>query len=121
MQSFDLSRIAWQEVAADGSKYALLEGDKTVPGGCFSYLFFLPAGLWDRPHWHTGDARILVLQGALKVGRGPVFDKGATRLYPAQSLLVVPRDEIHFDGADIDTLVFGVATGPWETRYTQPG
>jgi hypothetical protein len=117
MKDFDLNDIAWQEIAADGSKYALLEGDKTVAGGSFSYLFFLPAGLWDLPHWHTGDARILVLEGALKVGLGPDFDKGATRVHPARSLLFVPRNQIHFDGADIDTLVFGVATGPWETRY----
>ena len=120
MRSFDLARIAWQETAADGSKYALLEGDKHAPSGSFSYLFFLPAGLWDRPHWHTGDARILVLEGALKVGLGPDFDPAATRLYPAMSLLVVPRDQVHFDGADVDTLVFGVAVGPWETRYVKP-
>ena len=120
MKNFDLARIAWQEIAKDGSKYTLLEGDKSVPGGSFSYLFFLPAGLWDRPHWHTGDARILVLEGALKVGLGPVFDAAATLVYPARSLLFVPRDEIHFDGAEIDTLVFGVATGPWETRYVTP-
>jgi hypothetical protein len=29
----------------------------------------------------------------------------------------VPANEVHFDGCDTETLVFGVAQGPWSTLY----
>jgi hypothetical protein len=107
--------ITWQETGADGSKYALLDGDKT--SGTFSYAFFLPAGLWDQPHWHTQDSRIFVASGVLQLGYGEVFDRARLGIYAAGSFLSVPGGARHFDGAEVDTLIFGVARGPWATRY----
>jgi hypothetical protein len=107
--------IPWQEIAADGSKYALLDGDKKA--GAFSYAFFLPAGMWDQPHWHSQDSRVFVASGALQLGYGEIFDRAALRLYPAGSFLSVPGGARHFDGAEIDTLIFGAARGPWATHY----
>jgi quercetin dioxygenase-like cupin family protein len=108
-------RIPWQEIAADGSKYALLDGDKAA--GVFAYAFFLPAGLWDPPHWHTQDSRVFVATGTLQLGYGDVFDRAKLGVYPAGSFLSVPANTRHFDGADVDTLIFGVARGPWATHY----
>jgi hypothetical protein len=107
--------IPWQEIAADGSRYALLDGDKMA--GAFSYAFFLPAGMWDKPHWHSQDSRVFVASGALQLGYGEVFDKTRLGVYPAGSFLSVPGMARHFDGADVDTLIFGVARGPWATHY----
>jgi hypothetical protein len=117
MQAFDLNLITWQEISADGTRYTLLEGDKQDPEGGFSYLLQLPAGVWDRPHWHTGPARLLVLRGELRLGLGKAFVTEAARSYLAGSMLHVPAHEVHFDGCDVDTLVFGVAQGPWATHY----
>ena len=36
--------IAWQELGADGTRYALLEGRRDQAGEPFSYAFFIPAG-----------------------------------------------------------------------------
>ena len=107
--------IQWQDIAADGSRYALLDGDKAA--GIFSYAFFLPAGLWDPPHWHSQDSRVFVASGILQLGYGNVFDRSALRAFPAGSFLTVPANARHFDGADVDTLIYGVARGPWATRY----
>jgi hypothetical protein len=117
MDHFDLNAVAWTEEADDGSKCALLEGDKTSATTGFSYLFFLPAGMWDKPHWHTGPSRILVLKGELRLAMGDSFDKAAAKLFPVNSLIHVPKDAVHCDGAEVDTLILGVAAGPWATRY----
>jgi hypothetical protein len=117
MQFFDLNNIHWQDVSPDGTCYTLLEGDKQDSIGGFSYLLKMSPGTWDPPHWHTGPARLLVLRGLLRVGLGDDFriDKAAT--YAVGSLLHVPTNEVHFDGCDVETLVFGVAQGPWATHY----
>jgi hypothetical protein len=117
MQSFDLNNISWQEIGADGTCYSLLEGDRQDPLAGFSYLLKLPAGTWDRPHWHTGPARLLVLRGVLQLGLGDDFKQDQALAYAAGSLLYVPANEVHFDGCDTETLVFGVAQGPWATHY----
>jgi quercetin dioxygenase-like cupin family protein len=117
MISFDLNKIEWQEVAEDGSKYVLLEGHKSQTGN-FSFMFFCPSGVWDKPHWHTGDARLYVLSGELRFATNANFDTSLASLYPAGSFLYVPANVIHFDGAEIDTLVRGIASGPWSTHDT---
>lgn len=120
MLSFDLNRVEWQEIADDGTSYTLLEGDKQDPQAGFSYLLRLPAGVWDRPHWHTGPARLLVLSGELCLGLGSAYAPTQAKRYPAMSMLFVPALEVHFDGCEMDTLVFGVAQGPWATHYVPP-
>jgi hypothetical protein len=123
MISFDLNQIDWQDIAADGTRYALLEGDKQNAQSGFSYLLQLPAGVWDQPHWHTGGARLLVLKGELRLGLGPAFAPKSADRFPTGSVLFVPAHEVHFDGCDVETLVFGVAhvapsdKGRWSTHY----
>jgi quercetin dioxygenase-like cupin family protein len=117
MQSFDVEKVEWQEISPDGTCYTLLEGDKQDPVGGFSYLLKLPPGTWDRPHWHTGPARLLVLRGVLMLGLGADFEHEKAAPYAAGSILHVPAHEVHFDGCDTETLVFGVAQGPWSTLY----
>ena len=116
-QSWQPSRIEWQEHNADGTKYVLLEGVRDVPGVAFTYAFFIPAGVWDSPHLHTADARIVVVKGALQLGYGVVLDKSRAQRYPLGSYLLVPANHDHFDGADEDTIIIGTAVGVWQTSY----
>ncbi|MDX2233830.1 MAG: cupin domain-containing protein [Hyphomonadaceae bacterium] len=109
--------IPWAEVNADGTRFALLEGVRDVAGAPFSYAFFIPAGVWDGPHAHTADARVFVARGTLHLGYGDRPDRSMAKAYPAGSFLIVPAGATHFDGADEDTLILGVAVGPWGTRY----
>jgi uncharacterized RmlC-like cupin family protein len=109
--------IPWEPAAPDGSRFALLDGTREVAGQAFSYAFALPSGLWDKPHRHSTTARIFVLKGVLKLGWGAAMDKTQVRAFPAGSFVVVPAGAVHFDGADEDTIMLGVASGRWATRY----
>lgn len=109
--------IPWGPPAADGSRFALLDGVRDVAGQPFSYAFALPAGVWDKPHSHSTTARIFVLKGTLKLGWGAHLDKAHAHAFPAGSFVVVPAGAVHFDGADEETIILGVASGVWATRY----
>lgn len=112
--------IVWQDKAADGTRYALLEGRRDSAGVSFSYAFFIPAEFWDPAHWHTADARVFVAKGTLYLGYGDAMDKARMRAYPTGSFVIVPAGMRHFDGSDEDTLIFGTSTGPWATLYVDP-
>lgn len=109
--------IPWGPPAADGSRFAVLEGQREVAGQPFSYAFALPAGLWDKPHSHSTTARVFVLKGTLHLGYGQTMDKAKAQRFPAGSYVVVPAGAVHFDGSDEETIILGVASGVWATHY----
>ncbi len=109
--------IAWQRTNPDGTRFALLEGVRDRPGAAFTYAFFIPAGVWDAAHSHAATARVFVARGALRLGYGHRIDRAAATIYPAGSVLLVPAGARHFDGAEVDTIIIGTATGPWSTDY----
>jgi len=115
-QAWDAKSIQWQQVDSDGTKYSLLEGSRDVPGQAFTYAFFIPAGYHEH-HWHTSDARVAVIQGALKVSFGETLDLEHTKTYPAGSFLLVPANLKHTMTADVDTVIIGTAIGPWATHH----
>ncbi len=117
-QAWDAKTIVWQDIEPDGTKYALLEGDRNTPGKAFTYAFFIPAGYWEH-HWHTQDARVAVVSGALKVSFGEKLDKNGAKAYPAGSYLLVPANVKHSMGADVDTIIIGTAVGPWATHHNE--
>ncbi|MGL4728597.1 MAG: cupin domain-containing protein [Bosea sp. (in: a-proteobacteria)] len=112
--------LTWQEVAPDGTRYSLLEGRRDKAGEAFSYAFFIPAGFWDPPHWHTADARVFVAKGTLYLGYGDAMNRASAKAYPAGSYVIVPGGHRHFDGSNEDTLILGMALGPWSTHYVDP-
>jgi hypothetical protein len=116
-QSWKLESFEWQDIGADGTKYSLLEGRRDIPGEGFTYAFFIPAGFWDPVHWHTADARVVVLKGTLYLGYGTEMDHSKLEAFPAGSVVLVPANAKHFDGSDEDTLIVGMAIGPWSTHY----
>jgi len=107
--------IPWAEVYPDGTKYALLEGRRDVAGEAFTYAFYIPAGYWEH-HWHSADARVAVLQGALKLAYGSVLDSLHTTSYGVGSFALVPANRQHTMGADEPTVIIGTAVGPWATH-----
>jgi Cupin len=117
MRHFNIANTPWQDISADGTRYTLLEGTKDKAEGGFSYLLQLPAGAWDLPHWHTSPARLLVLRGELRLGLGDHFNPEQAERFSVGSVLMVPAGEVHFDGCVEETLMFGVAQGPWATHY----
>lgn len=109
--------IPWQAAAANGTRYALLEGRRDRRGVAFSYAFHIPAGVWDGPHRHSATARVFVVRGTLRLGYGTTLDRGRARAFHAGSYVIVPAGAVHFDGADEDTVIVGAAIGPWTTTY----
>jgi hypothetical protein len=112
-----IDAIPWQDVGTDSTKYALLEGRRDQAGTPFSYAFFIPQGFWDPPHWHTADARVYVASGSLYLAYGDTLDHDKLIAYPAGSYVIVPANARHFDGSHEDTLILGMAVGPWSTHY----
>jgi quercetin dioxygenase-like cupin family protein len=116
-QVWDAASITWQITYADGTKYAVLEGDKNAPGKTFTYAVFVAAGSWDHfTHSHNQDARIAVVSGALRLAIGPSPDKAGSKNYPAGSFVYIPANLEHTMGADVDTIIIGSALGPWKTH-----
>ena len=115
VKTWNLNNIQWQSIDPDGSKWAVLEGDKDAPGKAFTYAFLVPAGHWEH-HSHNQDARVAVISGALKVAVGPTLDKKGAKTYPVGSFLFVPANVEHTMGAEVDTICIGTAVGPWKTH-----
>lgn len=117
VKSWNASNITWQNVDPDGTKHAILEGNKDTPGSLFTYALFAPAGSWDdHTHSHNQDARLAVISGALLLAVGPDPDKRGAKSYPAGSFVFVPANVEHTMGADVDTIIIGTAEGPWKTH-----
>lgn len=111
-----IDSIAWEQSHPDGTRSATLVGTR-LPGVTFTYAFYIPAGFWDEPHSHAADAHLVVARGELRLGYGDRLDRDAASDHPAGSFLYVPRGAVHFDGAEVDTVLLGTAVGPWSTDY----
>jgi len=110
------TNISWQERYPDGTRYSLLEGSRDVPGKPFTYAFFIPAGYYEH-HWHSADARVAIISGALRIGYGETLDKSKMETYAVGTFLLVPANVKHSMGAETDTIIIGTAVGPWSTHH----
>src|ERR671924_974821 len=117
VKEWNAGNIVWQSTEPDGTKHAILEGDRNAAGKSFTYALFVPAGAWDNhPHIHNHDARVVVISGALVLDVGPNSDKKTAKSYPTGSYVLVPANLEHTMGADVDTIIIGTAEGPFETH-----
>jgi hypothetical protein len=116
-QVWHADTLPWQEIGSDGTKYAVLEGQRDLPGEPFTYAFFIPAGFWDAAHWHTADARIAVLSGTFYLGYGDRHADEKLQALRTGGMAFVPAGARHFDGSYEDTILVGTALGPWATYY----
>lgn len=112
----DPEQIPWERTETDGTRVATLTGTRE-PGVVFTYAFLLPAGFWDPPHSHVASAHVFVLRGELRLAYGHAFEPERAEHFPAGSFLYVPAGAVHFDGAEQETIIAGVAVGPWSTDY----
>lgn len=112
--------VTWTEARPGGAERAILEGDLQSPDQVVTYAFHLPAGAWFPAHSHQTTARVFVLKGVLLLGVGAGADRAAARRIKAGQAVRVPGGLVHFEGAEEDTVIIGVATGPWATRFETP-
>jgi uncharacterized RmlC-like cupin family protein len=114
--SVQVDDIRWERQHPDGTRSTTLIGSREA-GRSFAYGFSIPAGVWDGPHSHSAEAWIVVARGELQLGYGTRLDRSAATAYPAGSFVRVPAGAMHFDGAEVDTVIIGTAVGPWSTTY----
>lgn len=107
--------IEWQRIEKNGSKYAVLEGDRNKPGAPFSYAFWMPGGVWVPGHCHSQQAHVTVVQGRLRLGFGRRLDRSKTTTLRPGDFFIVRAGEPHFEGSDEECMIVGVALGGWVT------
>jgi uncharacterized RmlC-like cupin family protein len=107
--------IVWQRTDPDGTKYAILDGDREKPGAPFTYAFWMPDGAWVGAHHHSQQAHVAVVQGTLLLGFGRKMDKAKTKAIQAGEFFIVRPGVPHFEGARGETLIIGSALGGWRT------
>ncbi len=104
------------EETVDGGR---VFGSASEPGMYVTRIRF-QAGRHTRPHYHTQDRWVTVLEGTWWTGEGDVFD--AERMIPIRQggLMYHPAGFRHYDGAkDEDVVVQVMGMGPVETIRTE--
>ncbi|MCX6608312.1 MAG: cupin domain-containing protein [Acidobacteria bacterium] len=111
--------IAWQRADPDGTKYAVLDGDRDKPGEPFTYAFWMPDGAWVGAHLHSQQAHVAVVKGTLLLGFGRKLDREKTKPVRAGEFFIVRGGVPHYEGARGETLIIGSALGGWKTTVLE--
>lgn len=104
-----------------GVESALIDGNPSQPGIYVIRVKF-PPHVMDRPHSHSRDRHVTVLQGHWYAGTGTDFDPGkAMRLGPG-SYMFHPAGGVHWDGANSDETVIVqiIGEGPLTSTDVDP-
>jgi len=122
MNLYPRSEIEWKEGPASlpkGTKMAILEGDPAQPG-FFTMRLKFPAGFTVAPHYHSQTEHATVISGALHLGMGPTFDRGAMRVLEAGSFGYWVAGTPHFAWFEAETVLQLHGQGPWTVTYVNP-
>jgi quercetin dioxygenase-like cupin family protein len=96
-------------------KTIVLHGDPDAPGLYIIRIRF-PPGAASRPHSHSTDRFITVIQGTWYAGRGAKFDMNATVPIKAGGFMKHPAGAVHFDGAKDEAVIVEIrGMGPVTT------
>ena len=96
-------------------KTNVLHGDPDKPGLYIIRIRF-PAGAASRPHHHSQDRFITVIQGTWYAGRGATFDMNDTVPIKAGGFMKHPAGAVHFDGAKDEPVIVEIrGMGPVTT------
>lgn len=119
IQVWSADSLQWQESRPGGTQRSFLEGDPLGTGGVVTYAFHMPAGAWFPPRVHPTTARVFVLKGALLLGEGDVEDHSKVKRVEAGEVVLVPGSLPHYEGSEGDTIIVGIATSPFNTRFLE--
>jgi len=110
-QAWNAKTISWEPPSSNGVKSAVLQGKDGAVGDPYTYAVFIPAALDPHHslHSHPSDARVTVIQGALKLGFGDTEELAIANIksYPVGSYAFVPAGVNHVMAADVDTIFVG--------------
>jgi quercetin dioxygenase-like cupin family protein len=114
--------VQWTPVPnSHGVQFAVLAGNPDEPGTYVVRVKF-PPHVMDRPHFHSRDRHVTVLQGRWFAGTGPGFAPGAAKVLPAGSHMFHPAGGIHWDGSNSgDTVIVQIiGEGPVTSQDVDP-
>jgi len=115
LQSWHWSAIRWQQLRPDGTRFALLQGNREATGKQFTYALYIPPGFVAQAHRHSGDLRVAVLHGELLLGMGRKESLRRARRFPEGSFLLIPAGAPHYEATKKTTIVISSAVGPLVT------
>ena len=115
-QVWSADSITWTETRPGGAQRAVLEDDLNAPG-VVTYAFRMSDGQWFAPHTHDTTARVFVLNGVLLLGQDASGDHRKIVRVTAGEVVLVPGGMAHYEGAEGETVIVGVALGPWTTHF----
>ena len=116
------NQLAWRELPdSHGVRAAVVAGDPSKPGPYVIRVRF-PPHVMDRPHIHSQDRHVTVLEGRWVAGTGTRFDPVAAKPMPAGSYMFHPARGVHWDGSNSDepAVVQIIATGPVTSTDVDP-
>lgn len=92
-----LNEMNWDE-SSDRVQQRILYGDPAEEGFYIIRLRF-PAGATSRPHYHSTDRFITVIEGTWNAGVDASHDMTATTPIPAGGYMLHPAGAVHYDGS----------------------
>lgn len=114
--------IQWRPVPnGHGAQSALIAGNPSQPGTYVVRVKF-PPHVMDRPHYHSRDRHVTVLQGRWYAGTGPGFAPDKAHALPAGSYMFHPAGGVHWDGSNSDDTVIVqiIGEGPVTSADVDP-
>lgn len=100
-------------------KTIVLHGDPSATGWYIIRIRF-PAGSTSRPHSHSQDRFVTVIQGTWYAGRDSVYDMNKTVPIKAGGFMKHPAGAVHFDGAKEDAVIVEIrGMGPVTTTSAE--
>ncbi|WP_017666591.1 cupin domain-containing protein [Sandarakinorhabdus sp. AAP62] len=114
--------VQWQPIPdGQGAQSALIAGNPSQPGTYVIRVKF-PPHVMDRPHHHSRDRHVTVLQGRWFAGTGPAFAPDKAQVLPVGSYMFHPAGGVHWDGSNSDDTVIVqiIGEGPVSSADVDP-
>lgn len=117
-----VEQVQWQALpGTPGVESALIAGNPSQPGTYVIRVKF-PPHVMDRPHSHSRDRYVTVLQGHWYAGTGPDFDPAKAKRLGPGSFMFHPAGGVHWDGSGSDETVIVqiIGEGPLTSADLDP-
>jgi quercetin dioxygenase-like cupin family protein len=113
-------QVNWKSPFGVGAATAVIHGDPSKPGIYVIRVKF-PPHTFSRPHTHSDDRHVVVLQGTWYTGTGETFDPDKAVPLKPGSYMMHPARAVHWDGAkDEEVILQIIGFGPSDTVPIKP-
>lgn len=112
--------IPWTDAPGmdKGIRTAVQYGDPKK--GPYILLLRFPAGMINRPHWHSADECATVLSGTITLGAGPKVEESEGWTVGPGGYFTIPGRAPHWAIMRTEVVVTRLANGPLDTFYLDP-